>query len=130
MEEPKISGAVITTTTAKILAYYLHDSENAFFFEAELSDTPSNSIQFLILKYQFTFPSLFSKSKRQKSGYNFIFFFRKLSGKPDQAEKFFQIARKVSSGSHIGFNWSKPHALFKLETPSAFKMDTMVVLSF
>lgn len=49
------------------------------------------------------------------------FFFRKLSGKPDQAEKFFQIARKVSSGSHIGFNWSKPHALFKLETPSAFK---------
>ena len=74
MEEPKISGAVITTTTAKILAYYLHDSENAFFFEAELSDTPSNSIQFLILKYQFTFPSLFSKSNRQKSGYNFIFF--------------------------------------------------------
>lgn len=129
MEETKISGAVITTTTARILAYYLHDSENAF-FKAELSDTPSNSIQFLILKYQFTFPSLFSKSNRQKSGYNFIFFFRKLSGKPDQAEKFFQIARKVSSGSHIGFNWSKPHALFKLETPSAFKMDTMVFLSF
>ena len=92
-----------------------------FFFK--LNNQIPHQILFLILKYQFTFPSLFSKSRtgRNRVIINFLFFFGKLSGKSDQPEKLFQIARKVSSDSRIGFYWSKLHILHKLKNQMPLK---------
>ena len=101
-----------------------------FFFK--LNNQIPHQILFLILKYQFTFPSLFSKSRtgRNRVIINFLFFFSETFGKV-------WPARKILPNCSEGFIWftywfllEQASHIAQIKKPNAFKMNAMIVLSF